>query len=357
MADQQKTQIQNEIDEIKAEPEINEVELAKQLGLGIRIAQDGPARKPLLSKKIRLNDELPDDSSTIAFRSTPIDSFGERLLKGMGMGDSTIEGDSLNKRPVKVIQYNPRPEGLGLGAIPKKELLDKIKSGQDIKSKDLRSRMFNNISGVQKDDGSLKYGDLVKVTEGKYDGLEGLVVKIDEEDDRFVTIQLTLNQKNVKVQSKVLEKSVGNKEGIHRQDLEDNKGDNQDEGANGEQKKKKKLKWILPHIDLRVICKKYRGGKYYQEVGYVNDILDERSFTFVMKTGEYFEDLEEKQLETVMPRIGEKVLIVKGEHRGVIGVLKERNKKLNSVVIKIEVNQVEFVPMTQDDCSSYREPN
>lgn len=335
---------------------VDEVELAKQLGIVPRGPQSGAPRKLMAARRIGLHDELPDGG--IGNITTPLDSFGEKVLKSMGMGNSQLEGDSNKRRPVGIVQYNPRPEGLGLGAIPKKELLDKIKSGKDITSKDLRSRMFDNKTGFLKDDDSLKFGDLVKVIEGKYDGLDGIIVAVDEEDDRYITIQLTLNQKNVKVHSRSLERlSELNRSATVGVQIQSGNSKMDEEDLKGEGKKKKKLKWILPNINLRIISKDYKGGKYYQEIGYVNDILDSKTFSFVMKTGEFFEDLEEKQLETMMPKIGEKVLILKGDHRGIVGVLKERNKKENSVLVKIEENQIEFIKMTQDDCSSYHEPN
>lgn len=358
MADQQKTAIENEVESPKPAEELNEVELAKQLGIIPKNPQGALTRKTIVTRRIALNDELPDDPDCVGYRSMPLDVFGEKLLKNMGYGDAKVEGEALKKRPVGIVQYNPRPEGLGLGAIPKKELLDKIKSGKNITSRDLQSRMFNNKSGIHKEDEGLKFGDLIKVIEGKYEGLDGMIIEVDEEDDRYITIQLTLNQKNVKVHARSLEK----KNTIQAQPAtkgastaQKESGQAEDSKADG--KKKKKLKWILPNIYLRVISKDYRGGKYYQEVGYVNDILDSRSFSFIMKSGELFEDLEERQLETVMPKVGEKVLILKGQHRGIIGVLKERNKKENSVLVKIEENQIEFIKMTQDDCSSYHEPN
>lgn len=354
MADQQIQENEKSQDCLIAKPE-DEVSLAKLLGIESR--GQVPSRKPMATRRIGLKDELPDDPSFGGFLKTKhLEEFGEKLLKGMGMGNPEVEGVSLGKRPVGFVQYNPRPDNLGLGAIPKKELLDKIKSGKDITSKDLRSRMFDNKSGFLKENDSLKFGDAIIVIEGKYEGLDGIVVEVDEEDDRCVTIQLSLNQKNVKVQTKSLEKLAHPQKTSQIEPVQQPKVEINEETA-AESKKKKKLKWILPNINLRVISKDYKGGKYYQEIGYVNDILDSRSFSFILRTGEFFEDLEEKQLETVMPKIGERVLILKGDHRGVIGVLKERNKKENSVLIKIEENQIEFLKMTQDDCSSYHEPN
>lgn len=353
-------EIKPEITPEEGKGEINEVELSKLLGLNIKRDQNVPRRQTLLTKKISLDDQLPEEATKDKYYKSPLDAYGEKMLKTMGMGDEKVEGSQLTRRPKDVVQYNPRPDNLGLGAIPKKELLDKIKSGQDITSKDLRSRIFNNISGTgEKDDGSLKQYDRIKVIGGKYEGLFGMIIEVDEHDDQNVTVQLHLNQKNVKIQSKWLEKSTE----VASNPSQRPAGDIVSPPVFPSEfdipgiKKRKKLKWIMPNIVLRIVSKDYRGGKFYEETGYVNDILDPRTFVFVMKSGEILEDLEEKQLETVMPKLGEKVLILKGDHKGVIGVLKERNKKDNSVMVKIEENQMEFIKMTQDDCSAYHEQN
>ena len=53
--------------------------------------------------------------------------------------------EQLNKRPTNPVQFMPRPEGLGLGAIPKQEIIEKIKSGKTVTDKDLKSRAFKSV--------------------------------------------------------------------------------------------------------------------------------------------------------------------------------------------------------------------
>ena len=118
------------------------------------------------------------------------------------------------------------------------------------------------------------------------------------------------------------------------------------------EKKKKKHKWILPGITLRIVSKEYRDGRYFEDLGDINDIMDSRTFSFVTKRGEILEDLEEKHLETVMPKAGQRVIILKGPNRGTVGIMTERNKKENTVLVKVETNSIEFIKMTQDDCSA-----
>lgn len=303
----------------------------------------------MLGKRISLEDDLPDEVGQVGYSVVPISDFGQKLFETMKQND---RAGHQGNRPLKPIQFMPRPEGLGLGAIPKKEILDKIKNGQEITNKDLRSRAFKNKSYLDgeesEDENEIRFGDKVLITKGKYADLEGLVLEVDPEDDMYINIQLKLNNKNVKILGSTLEKIRSTQQSLKPSVAQTKREDELEK----KEKKVKNLKWILPNITLRIVSKEYKAGKYFEELGEVNDIMDAKTFSFVTRKGDILEDLKENDMETVMPKIDGKVLILKGEHRGVTGTLKERNKKENSVLIKIEVNDLKFIKMTQDDCSA-----
>ena len=319
--------------------------------LGMKRRETTPGnREGILGKRIDLHDDLPD-APRAEFVSTPLEDFAEKLLNYMGKGDKTIGTEA--RRPIKPVQFNPRPENLGLGAIPKKEVMDKIKNGQIVSDKDLRSKAYRSVSYIGQESGprdqpGMKYGDHVRVLVGKYEGLCGIVVEYDEEEDRCCTVQLDINKKNVTVLTKQIEKLDNNQ---LQKETEVNKESGLKEEEK-EEKKRKKIRWILPGIRLQVVSKKYRGGRYFEEIGRVEDVLDERSFTFITMKGEMLEDLEEKHLETIMPKVGEKIMVLKGENRGSVGVLHELKKKENKLVVRIERNVLEYVDYALDDCCS-----
>jgi len=317
----------------------------------IKTMYTGQEKPQLLGKRISLDaPDLADNNASVSYLDTQISSFGEKMLKMMG-----ADKDNNSRRPAKPVQFNPRPEGMGLGAVPTKEIIEKIKAGQKVDSKDLKSRGFNSKSylGMEDDEDpdAMHYGDFVTIVEGKYKDLQGVVVNIDAENDNLVTVQLALSENNVTVLKRMIRKTVKTAKKESKPSKVDEEQDDKQE------KKKRKLKWVLPSIRLEIVSTSYKGGKYFKSQGTVEDIFDKYTFSFVLDTGEMLEDLDEKMVQTVIPKVGEKVKILKeGEYKGLVGVLLERQKKENKVVVKVDTGKgTEQLILTQDDCSKYRE--
>ena len=98
--------------------------------------------------------------------------------------------------------------------------------------------------------------------------------------------------------------------------------------------KDKTLKWILHGIKLKIVNKKYKDGKYYLTEGTVGDIITPEIFSFIAEKGEALEDLREKDVETVIPKLQNKIIILSGKFKGSVGILLERSKSKNEVVVK-----------------------
>lgn len=76
-------------------------------GSSARARAPAPSSRPDASE-LRL-DELPDAPSHDAYDDTPVDGFGEAMLRGMGMTEETTTG---------TVAFVPRPARMGLGAKP-----------------------------------------------------------------------------------------------------------------------------------------------------------------------------------------------------------------------------------------------
>ncbi|XP_039758731.1 peptidyl-prolyl cis-trans isomerase G [Pararge aegeria] len=105
------------------------------------------------------------------YESVPIQEFGMAMLRGMGWTPS--------KDQSKYKQPQLRPKGLGLGA--DKVIKEKEKS-QSAKDKEEELSIVNN--------------SFVKITTGKYNGLYGKVVSLDEENGR-VMVDITMKKTTV----------------------------------------------------------------------------------------------------------------------------------------------------------------
>lgn len=113
--------------------------------------------------------------------------------------------------------------------------------------------------------------------------------------------------------------------------------------------KHKRVKWVMPHLVVRVVSQKAHGGKLYNTKVQIQDVIDHENISVLTETNQLYEGLREKDLETVMPRMEENVRVVKGEHRGTTGRLMERNKKENKVRLMLNNSTFDIVEMSQDD--------
>jgi DNA/RNA-binding protein KIN17 len=91
--------------------------------------------------------------------------------------------------------------------------------------------------------------------------------------------------------------------------------------------------WLLPKIQVRIVNKKLCDGKYYRQKGTVERLEDD-DYTAIVVVGVTTDDhrgdvlkLDQDDLETVVPKkAGERVKLVRGEHRGSAAVVQALNK-------------------------------
>jgi len=105
---------------------------------------------------------------------------------------------------------------------------------------------------------------------------------------------------------------------------------------------------------VRVVSKKIRDGRLFDKKLTVHDISDEYSFTAMDERGNIIDDLREKDVETVIPKLKSLVKVLYGEHKGHVGTLLDRNKQKNQVQIQL-LDTFEIITVTQDDCAQYVE--
>lgn len=66
----------------------------------------------------------------------------------------------------------------------------------------------------------------------------------------------------------------------------------------------------------------------------ITEITDEYSFECRTGEGKIITNLNERQIQTVIPGVDEEVIVVRGEKRGVRGLVKIVNKKDKKVIIQ-----------------------
>jgi len=75
-------------------------------------------------------------------------------------------------------------------------------------------------------------------------------------------------------------------------------------------------------------------------------------FTLVMDSGQLVEHLEERDVESALPKPGGNVLLLKGEHKGEIGRLLERNASTSIAAIQLE-SEMEVIKTSFDDIAEH----
>jgi len=337
------------------------------------------------------NAIVGEDVDQESYNKMPISNFGMNMLMGMGWQ----EGKGIGRNPqnvlAKPVQYIPNYDRAGLGArkdVTAPSLTKKRRLDQNSKEVDENGKVKNYIEiGAENKSKPKKVekNSRVVITSGKYDGLKGVVIDL-KEDKKEVFVELDINEKLVKVDLKGVKL-----EELERIDFEGGRKDK--DGGDGEyrlrgsdrgtsergsskesmksksdrdrkEKKKKKdkkekrdkkrLKWVSPHIMVKVVSKKVRDGKLYEKKLFVSDILDEYTFSALDEKKNAIDELREKDIQTVMPKTNGLVKVLAGEHKDKIAVLLERDKKKNQVLVQF-VDTMELENMTQDDCSTYIE--
>jgi len=93
--------------------------------------------------------------------------------------------------------------------------------------------------------------------------------------------------------------------------------------------------WLHPDIVVKVLNKKVGEGKYYKQKGVVVEVMDRYVATVRMLEMKGTIRVDQEELETVIPRLGGRVLIVNGAFRGEVGLLQTLNTDHFSATLQI----------------------
>jgi len=267
-----------------------------------------------------LNSASLPETDTSVFSSTPIENFAAKLFKSLNYKSEEGIGRGNSGQLKEVVQYKPRPDNLGLGAVPKKEVIDKIKNGEIIQKREDPHASYLIIG----DNAQVRIGEMVAVRKGVFKGLQGCLLGIDE-DKKAATIEFVINKSKAEVPIRYVVLPTSKK--LKVEDLSKKK----------QQSNNQKLAWLLPNIRVRCVSKTYKGGLLYLKKGTVMDILPDNSFIIMTEDGKLIEDLKEDDLETIVPKKqGERVIIVKGPSRGAFGRIYHVQKNSKKIQISVE---------------------
>ena len=329
------------------------------------------------ASKIKFIDEMKFQD----YDKEPIDTFGKNMLLKMGWKENEpIKG----KPQAKPYELKPRNHRLGLGATP----LDPTK----------HSIKYSDADKIKKEKEKNYFGTKIKVIHGKHKGLKAIIAeKIVCEDlqeyikkNDYVNIELKVNKeilkietKNIKLRSKKDKKKkqrkdkkkydnsssdsenkiVKFKDEMKESDNYLNKKTNRKNDLNNveynqnkskienfiEIEDNKKINWVIQNILIRIINKK---SKFYNTTAYVVDLPNESRFTLLNKDRILIENVTEKDIETVIPEIGEHVVILKGKEKGEFAELIEKDNDKNILLVRL-LNDFSIKNYKFEECCTY----
>jgi hypothetical protein len=93
--------------------------------------------------------------------------------------------------------------------------------------------------------------------------------------------------------------------------------------------------WVRPDIRVRVRNKKLKDGKYYCKKAKVIDVISGTTCDIRLEDGGTLITVDQHDLETVLPPVGGRVVVVRGQHKNAVGNLLLRDSDKNVAQVQL----------------------
>lgn len=277
-----------------------------------------------------------------AFEKIPIDGYVGSLLLGMGWKPE-------DKNQTKVVELTKRPERLGLGV--KTKLLPPP-PGKFVKPSEYK-KPAQAMSTSQLE--GWKLGQPVYIVSGEHEGSYGTIRIIPKQGTQY-TVQLR-NDELVQVDLRLLV-DVKRKKLSDTHDTSDSSKSHSYHKTQSVQHEKPKSSssssshsskmWIAPNIRVKVRSKTFKNGKYYCKKGTIIDVATIDHCIVRFDDGTVVDDASQRDLETVIPAIGGRAIVVLGRDTGITGILHKKFIDKHEVVLQID-DTIDFVTFQLED--------
>jgi G patch domain/KOW motif-containing protein len=313
----------------------------------------------------RFKQSSTSNDDDLESKSIPIADFGKALLRGMGWKEGKAYGRSDKVVEPFITQQRPRLAGLG-------SMVESHTSNEEEEGGILEELWMDKTTG------NLVQNALVNIVDGPYDGLVGQILDQDADKRGRRNVRLNLPNKLRALVSEsylrplptALKRLDDNHEARRfarsvrvvsiRSTNDEAKQQPHDEEDEAEDRKPRKITWVTPNLRVRIISKRYGRGRYYNEKAVVVDVPTAYQCT-VKRDGDskLLEDLEERMLETIIPReLNTQVICVAGKYRGKRGRMVDKDRKRQMVTVQVsdedaeDYGEVYTVPY--DDVCEYK---
>ena len=116
--------------------------------------------------------------------------------------------------------------------------------------------------------------------------------------------------------------------------------------------------WLMPHVRVRIVDKRVKGGRLYLKKGTIVDVVTPTVCDVLLDSsesrgrGDLVQGLKQSDLETALPKRGGRVAIVAGRHRGQVGKLLERRSEDELAVVQL-AESFDILKLHMDDVAEY----
>ncbi|OUS43800.1 G-patch nucleic acid binding protein [Ostreococcus tauri] len=296
-------------------------------------------------------EDLPEQASIEEYEDMPIEDFGKAMLRGMGWEEGKAVG-RMHRGMVEAVEFIPRAARLGLGAQPaEKDAPQKkyIKPGETREKKadmvrDQRAVADAGMRNVKTLDEKLvkrkevgpREGKMMYIADGQHAGISGRILRMLGEkasielsnSGTVVTVRCSELQEMSERETKA---SVGEKR--FRND------DSKSAGTAAEP-------WLYTNVRVRVVSKSFSRGQFYLMKGVIVDVLTPTKCLLQIDGGGKTIEIDQRALETVLPKLGGRICVVLGKFRGRRGKLLEKNKSNDTASIQLNEDfEAHVLPM------------
>lgn len=249
----------------------------EERGTSISDSKEDPTKRRFLDATKDLPDEeLPD---------VPVEGFGAAILAGYGWSEGKGIGRNSKEDP-KVFEYKQRSGTEGFGYVPQAPSAGKKSQKEEI------AAGFKSVNE--------KNSDAVDRNKLKPDSGE----KKEKRNTDRRHDESSREEKRTKYNvTPCIEKTP--------------------------------VRWLRSHIRVRIVSKKFGGGKLYLKKGEVVDVVGPTTCDIrIDGRRELVQGVDQGILETALPKSGGSVLVLYGKHKGVFGSLVERDSEKETGIVR-----------------------
>lgn len=245
------------------------------------------------------------------FNEVPVEGFGAALLAGYGWTEGKGIGRNNKTGDTKVVEYDRRAGTQGLGYNPSEADPRKTRSGDWIVGDKKAS-----------ENGSAKRRDR-------------------DSRDR-------MEERDSSARKKRSREQRSEKEGREKE----RNGRGSREGTSNASDTRSNVRWLQSHIRVRIVSQKLSKRLYLMK-GKVVDVVGPTTCDIMMDDGsELLQGVEQDMLETVLPRMNGRVLVLYGKHKGLYGHLVEKNSEEEIGLVE-DADTKDIVRVRYDQMAEY----